>query len=107
LTASKEKTIKIGFFTYRVFFQPADGEDHGSTDTDNKMIFIDSGRNIQCKRETLFHEIHHACLDDCPSFKMVYDTPDEREEDVIRFLSPRMIQVLNDNKWVREYLFGE
>jgi hypothetical protein len=38
---------------------------------------------------------------------MVYDTPDEREEDVIRFLSPRMIQVLNDNKWVREYLFGE
>jgi hypothetical protein len=56
-------------------------------------------------KETLYHELWHAAVDDCPSFKLEYADPIEREEDINRFQSPRMMQILRDNKWIRDYLF--
>lgn len=105
MTTSSIKEAKIGYFRYKIYFQPSDGEDHGSTCTDTKRIFVDTGKPVQCQRETLFHELCHACFDDCPSFKLEYNDVNDREEDIVRFISPRMMQVLNDNKWIRDFLF--
>lgn len=101
------KYIKIGCFTYSVSFQESDGSNHGSTCMDTKRIFLDKEMPLQCQQETLLHELCHACFDDCPSFKIDYKDPETREEDIIRFLSPRMFQVLRDNKWVRDFMFGK
>lgn len=100
------KSLKIGFFTWKVVFQPLDGSDHGYTLKDEKAIYIDSKGSSQEQRETLFHELCHACFADSPVFKLDYPSAEDREEDAIRHLSPAMMQVICDNKWLQKFLFG-
>jgi Zn-dependent peptidase ImmA (M78 family) len=100
------KKVKIGYFTWTVHFQPLDGDDHGSTSTTKKKIFIDTDQSEQNIKETLLHELLHACFLDCPAFRLDYPNSDDREEDVIRHLSPALMQTLTDNKWILEYLYG-
>jgi len=100
------KKALLGVFEYTIYFQPMDGDDHGSTSLDNKTIFIDSTRAKQCQRETLFHELQHVALEDCASLRLDYASADDREEDIIRFQSPRLLLFLRSNKWIRDFIFG-
>ena len=84
-----------------------DGDNHGSTNEDQKHIFIDNSRDLQCQRETLMHELIHAVSVDCPSFRLEYDKADEREEDIVRFISPKLMQAFCDNRWLKQFLFEE
>ena len=98
-----KKTLKAGCFTYTVYFQPTDS-DHGATCLDTKKIIVDNTKSLQCQRETLQHEILHVCSEDIAALKMEKFEGD-REEDTIRFQSPRFMQILRDNKWAREFMY--
>ena len=89
-----------------VHFQETDNGDHGSTNLDDKNIFINSKRPLQVQKETLLHEIQHVAYDDCPLFKHQIKDADEMEESLIRFSNPRLFMYLRDNAWLREFLFG-
>ncbi len=102
-----KKSFKLGYFTWDVYFQPSDGENFGSTSVQKKQIFIDNSHPLQIQRETLLHELLHACSEDCPSYRIDYANPTDREEDIIRFISPRLAQALEDSKWLREFIFGD
>jgi len=100
----KIKKVKIKCFTYKIHFIKA-ASDHGETDTDTKDIYINMNYPIEVQRETLNHEILHACFTDFPNFGKE-GKPDDCEEDLIRYISPTLVQVYKDNKWLREFVFG-
>lgn len=100
------KKVKLGFFTWEIYFQP-DVEDHGQTDFDRKRILIDSDLSIECQRETLFHEILHVSMEDCAAIKLEYDKVVDREEDVIRHISPLIMLYMSQNKWLNKFIFGD
>ena len=99
------KKIKLGFFTWEIYFQP-DVEDHGQTDCDRKRILIDSDLPEEGQRETLFHELLHVALEDCAAIRLDYEKGADREEDVVRHISPLMMLYISQNKWLKEFLFG-
>ena len=98
-----KKTLKSGPFKYDVLFQRTDS-DHGATCTDKKLIIIDNKKSLQNQKETFLHEILHVCVEDFPGFDSDNVLKDP-EEALIRLTSPRLMQILKDNKWVREFLF--
>lgn len=100
----KTKKLKIRCFTYTINFSKA-ASDHGETDTDNHQIFINTNYPIDIQRETLNHEILHAILTDFPNFGKECKA-DDQEEEIIRHMSPILVQVYKDNKWAREFIFG-
>jgi Zn-dependent peptidase ImmA (M78 family) len=101
----KTKKLKICCFTFTVIFQKSDVSDHGSTDNDTKTIYINMNYPEQVQRETLHHEILHACLHDFPNFGKEMRAHDQ-EEEIIRYQSPIEVQVYRDNKWAKEFIFG-
>jgi Zn-dependent peptidase ImmA (M78 family) len=100
------KKIKVGCFTYTVHFQTTDS-DHGATNPDTKVIIINNKSNLDVQRETLLHELQHVAFDDCSLFEYPIPDAEKQEEAIIRFNNPRLFQILRDNKWVREFLFGK
>lgn len=101
-----KKKVKAGCFTYMVHFQPTDS-DHGATNLDSKLIIINSKSDIEIQRETLLHELQHVAFEDCTLFEHPIHDAEKQEEGLIRFNNPRLFQILKDNKWVREFLFGK
>lgn len=100
----KTKKLKIRCFTYLVHFNKA-ASDHGETDTDTHNIYINTNYPEDVQKETLNHEIMHAILTDFPNFGKE-GSSSEREEEVIRHMSPILVQVYKDNKWARDFVFG-
>lgn len=104
----RPKSIKVGIFTYDIVFLDLDTFNlHGVTDINNRVIKINTKYSEISQKETLLHEILHAGFEDCPIFKQAYEDANEKEEDTIRFLSPRLYGILNDNPTLRRYLFGK
>lgn len=101
----KSKKLKIRCFTYTVHFTKA-ASDHGETDNETKQIYINTNYPLQTQRETLHHEILHACLHDYPNFGKEMKS-DEQEEEIVRYQSPVEVQIYQDNKWVRDFIFGK
>jgi Zn-dependent peptidase ImmA (M78 family) len=100
-----KKKAKLGFYTYSIYFKRIQDEHHGLTDLETKEIWINNKDNLELQRETLFHELLHVASEDVPALKNK-DYEGDREEDCIRLQSPRMMQYISDNKWLREFLFG-
>lgn len=100
--------IRYGCITYTVMF-PSDLEGlHGETDRLKKIVSINSRDSIDIQRETLFHEILHVAFEDIPIFKFNYQGKEEElEEDIIRYISPKMVQLLQDNKKLRDFILGK
>jgi Zn-dependent peptidase ImmA (M78 family) len=101
----KSKKAKLGYFTYIIHFKRIQDENHGLTDLETKEIWVNNKDDLQIQRDTLFHELLHVASEDVPSLKLK-DYEGDREEDTIRFQSPRMMQFLADNKWIRTFLYG-
>jgi len=102
----KSKKAKLGYFTYTIHFSKIQDENHGITDLETKEIWINPKDALQIQRDTLFHELLHVASEDVPSLKLD-EYKGDREEDTIRLQSPRMMQFLSDNKWIREFLYGK
>lgn len=100
----KPSNIKAVYYTYDIEFNTTSiSDDHGETDTNNKIVTIYDRHSEVVNRETLFHEMMHIACDD--SFLYVGEKADELEERMIRILSPKIMQMLRDNKELSRYLF--
>jgi Zn-dependent peptidase ImmA (M78 family) len=104
---SQSKSAKLGFYTYTINFKRLSDENHGETDTNTKEMWINTRFSDEIQRETLFHELLHVSLEDCPSLRIEEMKAGDREEDIVRCISPRMVQYLADNDWLREFIFGK
>lgn len=102
----KSKQAKLGFYTYKIHFMEIQSENHGITDLETKEIWVSNKDSSEIQRETLFHELLHVASEDISALKLE-EYKGDREEDTIRFQSPRMMQYLCDNKWIRSFLFGK
>ena len=98
--------FKLGFFNWLIKFvdydiQATDGiRALGLTYKDDKIIKICTKQSEQSKRETLMHELLHACVGD-------FEMDEELEERLILHISPRLMDLLDNNANVRNYLVNE
>jgi len=101
------KRLKIGYFTVQIKYvhdlKDSEGQDcMGLSDTDTQTMFISLDYPDQVVKETIFHECMHFLANDSSIF------PDEEiEEDVIRFLSPKTMELLNRNKKFAKFLISD
>ena len=104
----KPKPIKFksGYFTWKIKWSDEKAEElFGKTCSSTKTITIYKQDNKQIEKETLLHEILHAALEDKADLIFNYeDKTDGKEENLIRLLSPVLMNVLENKKLVR-YLF--
>ena len=80
----------------------------GKTEAINKTITIYKQDTEEIEREPLFHELLHAVGED--KYDAIFSFEPEKkeldkEENLIRLLSPSLMQVLSDNKDLSRYLF--
>lgn len=100
------KEAKLGYFTYKIYIKHLPDENHGQTDVNTKEIHINSRFSKEIQRETLFHELLHVSLEDCPSLRTEEMKAGDREEDIVRCISPRLLSYLSDNEWITDFIFG-
>lgn len=101
------KSIKIGSFNYEIYETThVSNNDHGETDNDEKRILINTNYSLQVIRDTLLHEIQHAIYHDTFAFDQGGKIdPETHEERAIRLLTPGLMQVMQDNPELVEFLF--
>ena len=75
---------------------------YGCIDYTKSKIYIDPEISKDFQKETLLHEVLHGILDDAHIDKIIKN--EELLEDFVSALAPRLIQVLNDNKNLIDYL---
>ena len=94
------KTIKVGAHVYSVLRKTKTQmpDDLGSCDVDTLQILIRQKIRKSVARETLLHELLHACT--YPSFlgKTLTD------EDFVEAVAPVLLQVIQDNPDLLAYL---
>jgi len=106
----KPTKFKSGFYTWTIYWsKEAVTEVIGKTDDLHKVITIYNQANIQVERETLFHELLHVVGED--KYEGIFNFEQEkkdldREENLVRILSPVLMQLLSDNKDLARYLFN-
>lgn len=100
------KKLKVGTLTYRVVFSSWTQSAHGETDLDSKEIHINTRWDKDSQQATLLHEILHVALKDCSLFEHPINDAEKQEEAIVRFMEPGIMQILTDNKWAKEFIFG-
>ena len=101
-------TARIGCFNYKIeVHDESVSDNHGDTCREKKKINLFYNGNIEVLKETLHHEIMHTLAEDV--FKTIKDIEDldEKEEQFIRIYSPRMVQFMQDNPELVEFIMGE
>ncbi len=96
--------IKLGYFVYSLRLEQhviGNGDElcYGLTDFERMEIQIDAKQSTQMQRETLFHELLHVALHDCGLVES------DLEEKLIRVISPRVMQFMQDNPELVKVLF--
>lgn len=108
------KTFTVGPFRYTIVFDRAvldrsavtsgdNDERDGETDWDNLVVNIAPGLSPDAARETIFHEMLHTVTD---ITGLRFEVGDEKDEQVVRRLSPILLDTLRRNSALREYFFG-
>lgn len=87
-------SIKVGPHVYEVIRKTPNG-DHGLCDTANLKIGVKRGLKRSLAQDALLHEVLHTCVHP--------DTPHE-EEGFVLGVTPRLLQVLQDNPNLVAYL---
>ena len=98
--------VHIGPFTFNVVFsEPRDhteSEEYGHTEIKKCEIWIDATCAESIQRETLMHELIHACF-------LVSELSEERRyrpERYIRATSPTLLDTLRRNPVLKTYLLA-
>jgi len=101
----KPKSIRIGAFNYKIVYHRKLGQNLGEVDTNRKRIDIWKHESNQALRDSILHEILHIIFEDLIENleKMSCDTHD-KEEFLIRIITPRLLQVLIENPEFVEWL---
>lgn len=94
------KHVRVGPFTYRIAVTP-DIDEFGHTANDVHRISINVDQSTVSMKDTLLHEVLHACF-----FTVnLRDQVDyEAEERIVRRLSTILLQVLRSNPKLVEYV---
>lgn len=94
------KTVKVGVHTYSVVRKPKIllPDRLGECDFDGLQILVRERLKKSIARETLLHELLHACTYPSLNDKTLTD------EDFVTAVSPALLQVLQDNPELVEYL---
>jgi hypothetical protein len=82
---------------------------HGETQKEQYRVIVNTrGMVDQSIRETIMHELLHCCFGD--QAKLVFgqetDKVDEKEEELVRLLSPRLLNLFSNNPQLAEVVFG-
>lgn len=96
------RTVKVGPFSYSIE-RGWNGDDFGDTDFNSTVIRIRGGLSADAERETVLHECLH-CATDLVGERVRLG--DEREEELVRALSPALLAILRDNPALVRYLLG-
>jgi hypothetical protein len=98
----RPRRIVTGPFTWAVsWVKPDRQEVAGETDALNLAIRVMPGNALDFERETLMHELLHAC---CSVAGL--DLGDDGEERVVAGLSPFLLDALRRSPGLADYLLG-
>jgi Zn-dependent peptidase ImmA (M78 family) len=84
----------------QLFDQDGDSLD-GTTDTKMGVIDIRKDQSIAEERDTIVHELLHACFD---QNIRNYEKKKFTEEESVRRVTPKLLKVIRDNPELMEYL---
>lgn len=107
---SKPRSIIVGGMKFKILWN-VDSELMkknkclGMCKFDERAIWISGKLAEETKRHIFLHEVYHAIWYVYwfnPRLNIRYI-----EEDVVSFMAPAFLQVMDDNPKAREYLFGE
>ena len=106
----KPESFKAGFYTWSIVWSEEPPEEaFGKTDTTSKKVTIYKIENEEIERETLFHEILHVALDDTAEAIFGYEVEKkdcDKEENLVRLLSPQLLQILTSNPKLASFILG-
>ena len=104
----KPLCFKAGYYKWTIFWSEEQvGDCFGKTDIGTKTIIMYKQDNMEIEKETLFHELLHvACEDKVESIFQFDGNTNDKEENMIRLISPVLMQILNDNRQLSQFLFG-
>ena len=99
--APMPKSIKVGAHVYTVLRKPATAlkEELGDCDFNTCQISVRQRLRKSKAREILIHELLHAC-----THPLVNDDKKHTDEDFVQAVSPVLLQVIQDNPELLEYL---
>lgn len=101
--------FKVGTFEWTIKYIDVEGDLHGDTDKDTKLVRIfTSNYSEQVIKDTLLHECMHVCLEDLVETTYKMDSkPDEVEEQLVRLVTPRLHFLFTENEELRDYIFSK
>ncbi len=103
-----EFDVKVGPFLYHVKYSKEvarEGSCFGCTHNNEQEIYLDPDVKPQKLKQTLLHEILHACTF-VNGLVYRFDEKENRlptEEEVVWKLSMTLHEVMEDNRWLFEY----
>lgn len=104
----KPSKFKCGCFTWTINWSTDTAEElFGKTDHSTKTVTIYKCDNEEVTRETLLHELLHVVLEDKSDaiFNFEADKKDyDKEENLVRLVSPVLMQLINDNPELLKFL---
>lgn len=99
------KKFKVGCIVWRLSFEDLEEQGvHGDTDKEKKVVRIHTKDARDVQRETLFHELMHVAMEDCSVLKHSYSDKYDQEEDLIRYISPRLVLILQENPELSDFI---
>lgn len=106
----KPVSFLSGYYKWTIYWSKERAEElFGKTDSSTKTITIYQCESKQIEKETLLHELLHVALEDKSDAIFNYEPESkshDKEENLIRLLSPALMNILADNKDLAKYLFG-
>jgi len=101
------KFIKLGSLTYKVVRHRKSTKDLGETCFNKRIIHIWKQEPGEVSN-TLLHECIHVVLEDIiQSIMNEKKSVDDFEEDLVRLVTPRFMQLLQENPELLSYLLQE
>ena len=97
------RTIRVGPYRYKIVDRHG-SENLGECEVDKLTIHVQVGQPPDGERDTLLHELLHACIAHSGLDRRLAD---DVEEDVVRSLSPILLDTLSRNRALVRYLLGE
>ena len=104
----KPTKFKAGCYNWQIYWSQEEAEEmYGKTDSHTKTVTIYKCKNEEITRETLLHELLHVAMEDKAEAVFTFD-PDkkeyDKEENLIRLISPVLMQIIVDNPELWQFL---
>lgn len=104
----KPTKFKAGCYSWKIYWSEEDADEmYGKTDHSTKVITIYQCKTEEILKETLLHELLHVVMEDKAEAIFNFD-PDkkeyDKEENLIRLISPVLMQIINDNPELWRFL---